>query len=66
MARVRAHWGIELPLRLLFEQPTIVGLAAHLEQVSSYTTPKFPPIRRQTRQAVRICFGERANKRIEV
>ena len=33
VARVRQTFGIEMPLRVLFEAPTVVGLSAEIEQL---------------------------------
>ena len=32
LARIKARWNIDLPLRVLFELPTVRGLALRLEQ----------------------------------
>jgi amino acid adenylation domain-containing protein len=45
MVRVQKAMGIELPLRALFENPTVAKLALHIDSAApGSTTPSLPPI----------------------
>ncbi|MGG6293709.1 condensation domain-containing protein [Leptolyngbya sp. AN02str] len=43
ISRLRTHFQVELPLRCLFEHPTLAGLAAQLESVLRSALPKGSP-----------------------
>ncbi|MFZ1007691.1 MAG: amino acid adenylation domain-containing protein, partial [Candidatus Sulfotelmatobacter sp.] len=49
MARVRFSFGIDLPLRTMFERPTVDAFAAHVEQSLGAGTHAAPPIQRRGR-----------------
>ena len=53
IARVRHALAIDLPLRALFESPTIAGLAAHVEEArrGGLGLPTVPPPRPAPREA---------------
>ncbi len=46
VARVRTALDAELPLRAVFDTPTVAGLAAALERPSTYERSARPPLRR--------------------
>ncbi|HLL48225.1 MAG TPA: condensation domain-containing protein, partial [Longimicrobiaceae bacterium] len=43
-SRVREVLGIDLPLRALFESPTVAGLAARVEEIRRAGLPVLPPV----------------------
>ncbi len=49
MARVREAFGVEVPLRALFEAPTLEGLAGRIETLRSAGAGVAPPIERVSR-----------------
>lgn len=63
MARIDAAFGVQLPLSILFEQPTVTGLAEHLRQSSAppARTPLVPLQSRGTRRPLFLFHGGGGN-----
>ncbi len=53
ISRVRNHFGVELPLRILFENPTVAELSVAIEAQGSNGQPKDAPIVAVRRESVR-------------
>jgi amino acid adenylation domain-containing protein len=59
VSRVREVFRIELPLRAVFESPTVAGLAAEIETVRRAGLESLPPIERTPRQgALPLSFAQ--------
>jgi amino acid adenylation domain-containing protein len=54
ISRVRNHFGVELPLRVLFENPTVADLCVAIEAQGSNGKPKDAPITAVRRESVRV------------
>ncbi|MEW5925956.1 MAG: amino acid adenylation domain-containing protein [Gemmatimonadota bacterium] len=51
VSRARQAFGVEVPLRALFEAPTVAALAARVEELRGAGTSPAPPIERVPREA---------------
>ncbi|MET0398889.1 MAG: non-ribosomal peptide synthase/polyketide synthase, partial [Longimicrobiaceae bacterium] len=59
VSRARQAFGVEVPLRALFEAPTVAGLAARIEELRSAGTLPAPPIERVSRgEALPLSFAQ--------
>ncbi len=50
VSRARQAFGVEVPLRMLFEAPTLGALAGRIDELLSTGTPLAPPIERVPRE----------------
>ena len=59
LARVRQVLGVDLPVRGLFERPTVLGLAARVEELRREGRPEGPPlVPRQTSGPAPLSFSQ--------
>ncbi len=62
ISRLREAFGVELPLRSLFESPTVAGLASHVEAVRStgagLTAPPIQPAPRDATVGLPLSFAQ--------
>ncbi len=59
VSRVRAAFGVELPLRTVFQAPTVAGLAAAVEAARRAESPEAPPLVRVSREgALPLTFAQ--------
>jgi amino acid adenylation domain-containing protein len=58
MSRIRAAFGVELPLRALFEGPTVGALAARVEALRRAGAPALPPVPRLERDRAPLSFAQ--------
>jgi acyl carrier protein len=58
VARIRDRFGVDLPLRLVFEQPTMAGLARALS-ANGGATPRAPTIQRAPRHRQIVQISDR-------
>jgi amino acid adenylation domain-containing protein len=59
LSRLRQAFGVELPLRRVFEAPTVAGLAASIEAERGASSPLAPTLRRSERPAhVPLSFAQ--------
>jgi amino acid adenylation domain-containing protein len=61
VSRLGAVFGVELPLRALFEEPSLAGLASRIERaIISGVAPQRPPIERVPRESeIPLSFAQR-------
>jgi amino acid adenylation domain-containing protein len=66
IAWVREELGLDVPLQLLFEQPTLERIAAAIEELKAAPAPSAqPPVRRAQRQARRVITDASGEVKVE-
>ncbi|MCP3059808.1 non-ribosomal peptide synthase/polyketide synthase [Myxococcus sp. K38C18041901] len=60
LSRIRGAFGVELPLRRLFESPTVAKLGVELEDAARSDAPRAPPLRQRAERmsAPPLSFGQ--------
>ena len=59
VTRLRASFGIGLPLRAVFEDPSVAGVARQVEVQLGKRGRRLPPIERGTQRRTPVSFGQR-------
>ncbi|HEX3527349.1 MAG TPA: amino acid adenylation domain-containing protein [Thermoanaerobaculia bacterium] len=58
LSRVREAFRVELPMRAIFEQPTVAGLAREIEKSASVTAPSAPSGRSERGSDLPLSFAQ--------
>ncbi|MFQ3684170.1 amino acid adenylation domain-containing protein [Roseiflexus sp.] len=70
LARVQARWGVDVPLRTLFNDPAIATLAAAIDEAVAsgavHTDPPIAPVARATRRVSRAALLQNGLEEEEV
>ncbi|HEX6373983.1 MAG TPA: amino acid adenylation domain-containing protein [Longimicrobium sp.] len=59
VSRIREVFGVEVPLRVLFEGPTVAGLSERVDEMRREAPPELPPVVRVARtEALPLSFAQ--------